>query len=78
MAGPAGSTAAPRKPGAWRLPSVPRSLHQALDRLERSEILRAAFGDEVIEHYLHAGRWEQAAYDKAVTDWELVRYFERA
>ncbi len=26
---------------------------------------------------LHAGRWEQAVYDKAVTDWELMRYFER-
>ncbi|MGE3295013.1 MAG: glutamine synthetase, partial [Geminicoccaceae bacterium] len=60
------------------VPSVPRTLHEALDRLARSEILRAAFGDEVIEHYLHAGRWEQAVYDKAVTDWELVRYFERA
>ena len=31
-----------------------------------------------IEHYVHAGRWEQAVYDKAVTDWELTRYFERA
>ena len=41
-------------------------------------MLRQAFGDEVIEHYVHAGRWEQAVYDKAVTDWELTRYFERA
>ena len=57
---------------------MPRTLHEALDRLAGSTILRAAFGDEVIEHYLHAGRWEQAVYDKAVTDWELVRYFERA
>jgi glutamine synthetase len=41
-------------------------------------VLRQALGDEVIDHYVHAGRWEQSAYDKAVTDWELVRYFERA
>jgi glutamine synthetase len=60
------------------VPSVPRTLHEALDRLERSEIMRAALGDDVVEHYLHAGRWEQSAFDKAVTDWELVRYFERA
>ena len=40
-------------------------------------MLRAAFGDDVVEHYLHAGRWEQSQYDAAVTDWELIRYFER-
>ena len=59
------------------LPSVPRTLRDAVDRLDCSKVLRAAFGDEVIDHYVHAGRWEQATYDKAVTDWELLRYFER-
>ncbi len=59
------------------VPSVPRTLHEAIDRLDRSAVLRAAIGDEVIDHYAHAGRWEQSAYDKAVTDWELIRYFER-
>lgn len=60
------------------VPSVPPTLRDAVDRLERSTVLRQALGDEVIDHYVHAGRWEQSAYDKAVTDWELVRYFERA
>jgi glutamine synthetase len=59
------------------VPSVPKCLRDAVDRLDRSEILRAAMGDEVIDHYVHAGRWEQAMFDKAVTDWELTRYFER-
>lgn len=59
-------------------PSVPRTLRDAVERLDRSEALRRAMGDEVIDHYVHAGRWEQRAYDQAVTDWELVRYFERA
>jgi glutamine synthetase len=58
--------------------SVPRTLREAVERFERSETLRAAFGDDVVDHYVHAGRWEQQAYEKAVTDWELVRYFERA
>ncbi len=57
---------------------MPRTLGEALDRLEGSTMLRQALGDEVVEHYLHAGRWEQAQYDAAVTDWELIRYFERA
>lgn len=61
-----------------RVPSVPRTLRDAIERLDRSEAMRAAMGDEVIDHYLHAARWEQGAYEAAVTDWELNRYFERA
>ncbi|MFO1074599.1 MAG: glutamine synthetase family protein [Geminicoccaceae bacterium] len=61
-----------------RIPSVPRTLREAIERLERAQGLRRAMGEEVIEHYVHAARWEQASYDRAVTDWELQRYFERA
>ena len=60
------------------VPAVPATLRDAVTRLDQSLVLRAAMGDEVIDHYVHAGRWEQAAYDRAVTDWELQRYFERA
>ncbi|MGZ5378649.1 MAG: hypothetical protein ACXWD8_11695, partial [Mycobacterium sp.] len=42
-----------------------------------SEIARAAFGDDVVEHYLNNARVELAAYNSAVTDWERVRGFER-
>ena len=59
------------------VPAVPRALHKALDLLEGSAMARAAFGDDVVAHYVHAGRWEQAQYDAAITDWELLRYFER-
>ncbi len=62
---------------AAELPSVPKTLHEAVDLLDSSTVLRAAMGDEVIDHYVHAGRWEQQSFDKAVTDWEMVRYFER-
>ena len=57
---------------------VPKTLREALECLERSEVLRAALGDAVVEHYLHAGRWEQFEYDRRVTDHELIRGFERA
>ena len=57
---------------------VPKTLREALAALERSTVLREAFGDPVIEHYLHTGRWEQLEYDRRVTDWELIRNFERA
>lgn len=59
------------------LPALPTSLHEALDLLEGSELAEAAFGAEVIEHYLHAGRLEVREFDAAVTDWERRRYFER-
>ncbi|MBP2324687.1 glutamine synthetase [Kibdelosporangium banguiense] len=58
-------------------PHVPSTLRDAAELLGKSELARAAFGDEVIEHYLNAARVELAAYDAAVTDWEKVRGFER-
>jgi len=59
------------------LPEVPKTLREAIATLERSEAARAAFGAHVLEHYLHAARLEHQAFDRAVTDWELVRNFER-
>jgi glutamine synthetase len=57
---------------------IPKTLRDALDKLKRGKILRAAMGDEVIEHYLHTGAWEQMEYDRRVTDWEIKRGFEQA
>jgi glutamine synthetase len=59
------------------LPQVPKTLREAIGELERSTAARAAFGDRVVDHYLHAARLEQQAFDQAVTDWELIRNFER-
>jgi glutamine synthetase len=56
---------------------VPKTLREALELLDKSSVLRAALGDNVVEHYLHTGRWEQFEYDRRVTDWELKRNFER-
>ena len=42
-----------------------------------SAIARAAFGDEVVDHYINMADVELAAFDAAVTDWERVRGFER-
>ena len=56
---------------------VPKTLAEAVALLAASKPARAALGDEVFEHYLHAARAEQAAHDRAVTDWEKGRLFER-
>jgi glutamine synthetase len=60
------------------IPEIPKTLREALESLDRSAPLRAAFGDDVVEHYLHTGRWEQSEYDRRITDYELIRGFERA
>lgn len=59
------------------LPHVPRTLRDATDLFESSAFARTTFGTDVVEHYTHFFRTEQDAYDKAVTDWERKRYFER-
>src|SRR6266568_1622023 len=59
------------------LPQVPKTLREAIAELERSKVARAAFGDRVVDHYLHTAQLEQQAFDQAVTDWELMRNFER-
>ncbi len=62
---------------ARNLPQVPRTLRDAKEAMAKSTFARAAFGDDVIDHYLHFFETEQAAYDKAVTTWERARYFEQ-
>ncbi len=62
---------------ATDVPRVPRALYEAIGLWERSAIARAAFGDDVVEHYLNMARVEQQAYDAAVTSWERERYLER-
>jgi glutamine synthetase len=56
---------------------VPTNLREAAELWENSPIAKAAFGDEVVAHYRNMARVELAAFDAAVTDWELRRSFER-
>ena len=57
---------------------IPKTLREATELLENSDMLRQAFGDEVIDHYVHTAKWEQAEHDRNVTDWEISRGFEQA
>jgi glutamine synthetase len=60
-----------------KLRALPRSLREAADLLDQSRLARRAFGEQVIEFYVHTARLECQAFNDAVTDWERVRYFER-
>jgi len=59
------------------IPEVPKTLRDATDALAKSKLLRTAFGNDVVEHYVHTAKWEQFEYDRRITDWELMRGFER-
>jgi glutamine synthetase len=60
-----------------KAPRVPATLRDALALWEASPVARDAFGDEVVGHYTNNARVELAAFDAAVTDWEMFRGFER-
>ena len=64
--------------GAQGVREIPRTLRAATETLKDSAMLRAAFGDDVVDHYVRAAEWEQEEYDRRITDWEVARGFERA
>ena len=58
-------------------PKVPTTLREAREAFTTSKVARSLLGDEVVDHYTNMADVELAAYDAAVTDWELRRGFER-
>jgi glutamine synthetase len=56
---------------------VPATMAEARERFATSAMARKAFGDDVVDHYVNMADVELAAYNSAVTDWELRRGFER-
>jgi glutamine synthetase len=55
---------------------LPATLHEAAERLAASKTARALFGDAFVEHHAATRQWEEREFRKAITDWELARYFE--
>ncbi len=60
------------------MPEIPSTLLQATSALNQSAFMRKAFGDDVVDHYVRCAEWEQEQFDRAVTQWEIARGFERA
>jgi glutamine synthetase len=55
---------------------LPRTLFEAAGRLKNSKPARELFGDEFVDHYAATREWEEREFRKAITDWEMERYFE--
>jgi glutamine synthetase len=56
--------------------SLPSTLWEAAQRFRGSGAARDLFGSEFVEHYAATREWEEREARKAVTDWQLARYFE--
>ncbi len=62
---------------ADKLARVPHTLDEARTCFEQSDFVKSVLGRDVARHYAHFFRVEQEAFERAVTDWERRRYFER-
>jgi glutamine synthetase len=57
-------------------PTLPRNLDEATSRMAQSELARELLGAEFVDHFVASRRWEWRQWSRAVTSWELARYFE--
>jgi len=55
---------------------LPRSLPEANARLQASDTAKQILGEAFVDHYARTRDWEARQYARAVTSWELKRYFE--
>ena len=53
---------------------LPQSLAEALDVMERSELVHEALGEHVHDYFIRNKRREWNSYKEQVTQWELDRY----
>ena len=56
------------------LESLPQDLHEALRRMEESELVHSALGEHIFEWFLRNKRAEWADYQRRVTPFEIDRY----
>ena len=55
---------------------LPKNLHEATQAMKNSPLAIELFGETFVQHFTGTREWELRQYSKAVTDWELKRYFE--
>tara|TARA_R110001583_G_scaffold178786_4_gene335013 strand:- start:32686 stop:34056 length:1371 start_codon:yes stop_codon:yes gene_type:complete len=56
--------------------TIPATLYEAAGRLRQSQAANDLFGAKFVEHYAQSREWEEREFRKAITDWEMQRYFE--
>jgi len=61
----------------YQIDDLPRDLHEALDRFEKDDVIKAALGEHLTERFLEAKREEVALFNREVTEWEIRNYLGR-
>lgn len=57
-----------------RIDDLPATLGESLDELEKSDLVKDALGEHIVEHFLAAKRGEWDDYCRYVSTWERDRY----
>ncbi|MEM7658853.1 MAG: glutamine synthetase, partial [Bacteroidota bacterium] len=55
---------------------LPRNLAEATEAMKTSEVALELFGAGFVDHFTRTREWEWREFSKAITDWEMRRYFE--
>ena len=58
------------------IPTLPATLGEAIDEMEKDPVVREALGDHVFERMIEAQRTEWDAFRRHVSHWERERYLE--
>ncbi|MBI1723497.1 MAG: type I glutamate--ammonia ligase [Gemmatimonadetes bacterium] len=58
----------------YRIDDLPRDLHEALDCLEKDEVIMGALGEHIAGRFIEAKRAEWQEYISQVSEWEVRRY----
>jgi glutamine synthetase len=58
----------------YRIDELPRDLHEALEQLEKDDVVKEALGPHLTERFLDAKRREVEEYNRHVSSWEIERY----
>ena len=53
---------------------LPTTLNEALDRLEKDEVVKDALGGEYADYYLRVKREEWQSYHRSISQWETDIY----
>jgi glutamine synthetase len=57
--------------------SLPESLKEALDEMEKSELIKRVLGETLFENFIQEKRKEWDLYRAHVTEWEIERYLRK-
>ncbi len=59
-----------------RIDQLPGNLSEALDNLEKDEVVTEALGEHIRTHFVEAKRAEWAEYISQVQPWETEKYLD--